>query len=164
MRSPLEAHLRVGAVFQMRPPITPWEGTGCQSPRCAAGLNAVARRICQPPDDRRPTPQFWPRRTNVWRRAANPARGSKRLNSGTRLFRCWTNRTDTSPKTWITTMLKTITAGLLALLAWTTTPASAASLKYKACDDGKAGCYVITIAGEITKDDGKDLADFVASK
>ena len=61
-------------------------------------------------------------------------------------------------------MLKTITAGLLALLAWTTTPASAASLKYKACDDGKAGCYVITIAGEITRDDGKDLADFVASK
>jgi hypothetical protein len=57
MRSPLEEHLRVGAVFQMRPPITPWQGTGCQSCHndcCAAGLNAVARRICQPPDDRRP--------------------------------------------------------------------------------------------------------------
>src|SRR5262245_19666063 len=51
-------------------------------------------------------------------------------------------RTDEEAQnTWITTMLKTITAGLLALLAWTTTPASAASLKYKACDDGKAGHF-----------------------
>src|SRR5262249_59770743 len=35
----------VGAVFQMRPPITPWEGTGCQSCHndcCAAGLNAAS--------------------------------------------------------------------------------------------------------------------------
>jgi hypothetical protein len=61
-------------------------------------------------------------------------------------------------------MLKTITAGLLALLAWTTTPASAASINHTECKDGKAGCYLISIAGEITEGDAKTFTDLVQNK
>jgi hypothetical protein len=59
-------------------------------------------------------------------------------------------------------MLKTITAGLLALLAWTTTPASAANIVYnQQCNDGKAGCYYISIDGEIKQGDAKTFTDLI---
>ena len=55
-------------------------------------------------------------------------------------------------------------AGLLALLAWTTTPASAANIVIQECKDGKAGCYLISIYGEIKDGDAKNFTDLVSKK
>jgi len=62
-------------------------------------------------------------------------------------------------------MLKTITAGLLALLAWSMTPAHAATIDYKKFEDcnHEDGCYFIYIMGDIERGDGKKFADLIAS-
>jgi hypothetical protein len=61
-------------------------------------------------------------------------------------------------------MLKTLTAGLLALLAWTMTPASAADIASKECTGNKVGCYIISITGDVTKGDGKKFTDLIQEK
>jgi hypothetical protein len=72
-------------------------------------------------------------------------------------FRCWTNRTDEQAQsTWITTMLKTITAGLLALLA-AMTHANAADITVGKFKDSE-NSYV-KVWGEIVDGDGKKFAD-----
>jgi hypothetical protein len=61
-------------------------------------------------------------------------------------------------------MLKTITAGLLALLAWTMTPAHAADITYNAkCNNGSDSCHHIFIDGDIVQGDAKKFADVIAS-
>jgi len=63
-------------------------------------------------------------------------------------------------------MLKTITAGLLALLAWSVTPAHAAEIgtnKFTDCDESKnaVACTFIYIGGELVKGDGQKFTDLV---
>ena len=64
-------------------------------------------------------------------------------------------------------MLKTISAGLLALLAWTTTPASAANISVNwKCSDGtidEVKCGYFYIDGEILRGDAKKFADVIKS-
>src|SRR6516165_9207030 len=76
-------------------------------------------------------------------------------------FRCWTNRTDEQAQnTWITTMLKTITAGLLALCA-AMTPAHAADIGVNKFKDSENS--FVYIWGTIEEGDGKKFADLVAN-
>jgi hypothetical protein len=64
-------------------------------------------------------------------------------------------------------MLKTITAGLLALLAWSMTPAHAADISFnRECKNGtinEVRCGFIYINGEIKDGDGKKFLDVAAS-
>jgi hypothetical protein len=63
-------------------------------------------------------------------------------------------------------MLKTITAGLLALLAWSMTAAHAADIgskKFADCDESKEACYFIHIWGWIQDGDAKKFTDLVVS-
>jgi hypothetical protein len=61
-------------------------------------------------------------------------------------------------------MLKTITAGLLALLAWSMTPAHAATIDYKKfTGECKDPCYFIYIDGDIERGDGQKFTDLVVS-
>jgi hypothetical protein len=62
-------------------------------------------------------------------------------------------------------MLKTITAGLLALLAWSMTPAHAADIgvkKFNDCNE-MTNCSFIYVWGWIEDGDGKKFADLVAN-
>jgi hypothetical protein len=52
----------------------------------------------------------------------------------------------------------------LALLTSLAAPASAATIEAKECADHSRGCYIITINGEIGKDDGKKFQDLVEAK
>jgi hypothetical protein len=57
-----------------------------------------------------------------------------------------------------------VAAGLLALIAWSMTPAHAASFDTKPCTDGGPGCYLMRISGEIMPGDAKRFTDLVKAK
>jgi len=57
-----------------------------------------------------------------------------------------------------------IAAGLLALTALLPARASAAMIEAKECADHSKGCYIITVNGDIDKDDGKKFVDLVEAR
>src|SRR6516162_2156504 len=61
-------------------------------------------------------------------------------------------------------MNRHIAAGLLALTALLPARASAAMIEAKECADHSKGCYIITVNGDIDKDDGKKFVDLVEAR